>query len=238
MFSKPKNLNFEMDTADLSINHINSLYYSFFQRKDYDWWHEVLPGDVVVDIGAQIGMFSAKALDAGAKKVYMIESNRKHLKTAIKNCAEAYIGMEQDELPKLMPIDAAMGRTDLDKTIAMEYGATEDTKLMSLRELTDYYDIQHIDYLKVSANGAEFNILHEDNLDFLGQNVRFIAVRVNYNSFYGSDQRFENWRDTVLKPFIDMGRVYAQGDATLDVMFQENWKHVLPSSFMLYIKNW
>jgi FkbM family methyltransferase len=237
MFSKPKNLTFELDTADLSINHINNLYNTFFHSKDYDWWYEILPGDVCVDIGSNIGMFSAKALDAGAKRVYMIEPNRELLKVGIKNCAEAYIGMQQDELPKLIPINAAMGRTDID--LSLMYGEQDDdVKLMSLRELTDYYDIFQIDYLKVSANGAEFNILHEDNLEFLGQSVRFIAVRVNLNSFYGSDVRFEHWRDTVVKPFIDMGRVYTQDNSILNTMFVSNWKEVLPQNFMLYIKNW
>ena len=237
MFSKPKNLTYELDTADLSINHITSLSKSFFDQKDYDWWYEILPEDVCVDIGANIGMFSAKALDAGAKKVYMIEPNRKLLKSAIKNCAEDIIGIQQYELPKVIPIHAAMGRTEVDRTLA--YGEIqEDTKLMSLGELVDYYDINTIDYLKVSANGAEFNILHEDNLDFIGNSVRFIAVRVHHSAFYGSDQRFEHWRDTVVKPFIDMGRAYAQNNNVLEQMFAENWREVLPRSFMLYIKNW
>jgi FkbM family methyltransferase len=236
MFSKPNNLTFELDTADLSINHIASLSKSFFDKKDYDWWYEILPEDICVDIGANIGMFSAKALDAGAKKVFMIEPNRNLLKSAIKNCAEDIIGIQQDELPKVIPVHAAMGRTEVDLTLG--YGEIpEDTKLMSLRELVDYYDIEHIDYLKVSANGAEFNILHEDNLDYLGTSVRFIAVRVHHSAFYGSDQRFENWRDTVVKPFLDMGRVYVQNNE-IEQMFAENWRAVLPLSFMLYIKNW
>lgn len=235
MFSKPKNLSFEMDTADLSMNHIHSLYYSFFQQKDYDWWYEILPDDVVVDIGGNIGMFSAKALDAGAKRVFMVEPNKKYLKSAIKNCAEAFIGQYVHDVPKLISVHAAMGRTDSDLALA---GVDEDVKLMSLMELVDYYDINSIDYLKVSANGAEFNILHQDNLEFLGQSVRFIAARVNTHSFYGSDIRFENWRDTVVKPFMDMGRVYLQDNSLFEKMFVENWRDVLPTSFMLYIKNW
>lgn len=237
MFSNPKNLTFELDTADLSINHLSDQYNTFFKSKDYDWWYEILPGDVCVDIGANIGMFSAKALDAGAKTVYMVEPNLGLLKTGIKNCAHAYIGMTQDELPKLIPIHAGMGRTEVD--LSLSYGQVdEDTKLMSLRELIDYYDIPAIDYLKVSACGAEFNIIHEDNLNFLGQQVRFIAVRVNWNAFYGSDQRFENWRDTVIKPFIDMNRVYLQDNSLLESMFKPDWRETLPRSFMLYIKNW
>jgi len=235
MFSNPKNLTFELDTADLSINHINSLYNTFFVQKDYDWWYEILPDDVCVDIGANIGMFSAKALDAGAKRVFAVEPNRKLLKSAIKNCSETYISQMQDELPKLIPIHAAMGRTDSDLSLA---GADDGVKLLSLGEFIDYYDINHIDYLKVSANGAEFNILHEDNLNFIATQVRFTAARVNWDSFYGSDQRFVQWRDSFVKPLNDLNRLYFKDASNLDKMFDKSWKELLPRTFMLYIKNW
>ena len=123
----PKSFNFEVDTADLSINEVTNLHNIFFVSKDYDWWYEVLPDDVVVDIGASVGMFSAKALDAGAKKVYMIEPSKKLLKTAVKNVSDYIIG--NNELPRVVPINAAVGRTDID--LSNVYGNNE-VKLMSL----------------------------------------------------------------------------------------------------------
>ena len=62
---KPKSFSYELKTEGLSINDVSSLHYSMFVSKNYDWWYEVLPDDVVVDVGASIGAFSAKALDAG-----------------------------------------------------------------------------------------------------------------------------------------------------------------------------
>ncbi|MGY8864167.1 MAG: FkbM family methyltransferase [Methylophagaceae bacterium] len=229
---KPKSLNFEVDTADLSINEVTNLHNIFFVNKDYDWWYEVLPGDVVVDIGASVGMFSAKALDAGAKKVYMIEPSKKLLKTAVKNVSEYIIG--NNDLPRVVPINAAVGRTDVD--LSNVYGNNE-VKLMSLLEFCVDYDVEQIDFLKINAAGAEYNILHRDMFDFLGTKVRHIAVRCYLDAQYGSLDKFKEWRDTVLNPMIELGRVYAQEDSYIEKL-QTGQFETLPKNFMLYIKNW
>ena len=68
-----------LDTADLSMQQIAFAYNEMYFGKDYDWWTEIQPGGTVVDIGAGIGLFSKKALDAGAGKVLMIEPNKRLL---------------------------------------------------------------------------------------------------------------------------------------------------------------
>mgnify|MGYP000857960369 FL=1 len=229
----PKSFNFEVDTADLSINEVTNLHNIFFVSKDYDWWYEVLPDDVVVDIGASVGMFSAKALDAGAKKVYMIEPSKKLLKTAVKNVSDYIIG--NNGLPRVVPINAAVGRTDID--LSNVYGNNE-VKLMSLLEFCVDFDVEQIDFLKINAAGAEYNILHRDMFDFLGTKVRHIAVRCHLDAQYGSIDKFREWRDTVLNPMIALGRVYVQNDTYIEKIQSDQFAELMPKSFMLYIKNW
>ena len=229
----PKSFNFEVDTADLSINEVTNLHNIFFVSKDYDWWYEVLPDDVVVDIGASVGMFSAKALDAGAKKVYMIEPSKKLLKTAVKNVSDYIIG--NNELPRVVPINAAVGRTDID--LSNVYGNNE-VKLMSLLEFCVDFDVEQIDFLKINAAGAEYNILHRDMFDFLVTKVRHIAVRCHLDAQYGSIDKFREWRDTVLNPMIALGRVYVQNDTYIEKIQSDQFAELMPKSFMLYIRNW
>lgn len=235
----PKFLTNELDTEGLSINNVAALHYSMFARKDYDWWYEILPDDVVVDIGAGIGMFTAKALDARASKVYMIEPNRKILKTAIKNISDALIDTTE---PKVIPINAAMGRTDADLMNIFKSATIrdyeEEPKLMSLREFIDSYNIEQIDYLKVDACGAEYNILHESCMDILTEKVRHIAVRCHLNARYGSAESFVKWRDTVLKRFVEMDRVRFQDTTLKEKLFDPDWSTKVPSEFMVYIGNW
>lgn len=234
-----KSLNYEIDTAGMSMNDVSELHRQMFVAKDFDWWYEVLPDDVVVDIGAGIGMFAAKALDAGAKKVYMIEPNKRLLKTACKNVSEH---MFNQEVPRVLPIHAAMGRTDVDYTGVYESPTYKEDltnpKLMSFSELVEYYDLRTIDFLKVEANGAEFNILHHDHKDFLLTQVRHIAVRVNLSTQYAGNQKFIEWRDKLLKPARDTNKLFFQDQTLLQKIFLPDWHKHVPLTFMVYIKNW
>lgn len=236
---QPKSLNYEIDTAGLSMNSVAELHNSMFVRKDYDWWYEVLPDDIVVDIGAGVGAFSAKALDAGAKKVYMIEPNKRLLKTAIKNVADHIMDVDK---PKVVPINAAMGRTDIDLSNIYESSIYKENqsepKLMSFGELIEYYDLQTIDYLRVDASGAEFNILHHSNRDFLYTQVRFIAVKVNLSSQYGGNEKFVEWLNKFLRAGRDQNRLFFQDSTLLEKLFLPDWHKHVPISFMVYIKNW
>lgn len=236
---KQKFLTNELDTEGLSINNVASLHYSIFVRKDYDWWYEILPDDVVVDIGAGIGSFTAKALDARAEKVYMIEPNKRLLKTAIKNVSDAFINTLE---PRVIPVNAAMGRTDIDLANIFKSATIKDSdeepKLMSLRELIDTYNIERIDYLKVDACGAEYNILHESCMDILTERVRHIAVRCHLNARYGSKESFVKWRDSVLKHFIESDKVRFQDGSLQQKLFEPDWYDKVPGEFMIYIGNW
>jgi len=237
---KPKSFSYELDTEGLSINEVAELNNIHFNRKDYDWWYEVLPGDVVVDVGCGIGAFAASALDKGAEKVYMIEPNRRQLKTAVKNVSDYIIDRTQKAV---FPIHAAMGRTDIDLSNVFKSSTHIESelepRLMTFNELTDTHKIEKIDFLKIDAAGAEYNILHKEYFDYLFHNVRHIAVRCHLTSQYGGLVKFEEWRKSVLLPFMEVGKVNFQGDNWRKIVSSPVSLDAIPaSSFMIYITNW
>jgi FkbM family methyltransferase len=231
-----KSFSYEMDTDDLSINEVARLHQTFFVDKKYDWWYEVLPDDIVVDIGAGTGMFSAKALDAGAEKVYMIEPNKQLLKTAIKNVGEYFMDTES---PRVVPINAAIGKSDIDlsNVYKSKNSDDEEPKLMSLRELVDKYDLKHIDFLKIDAEGAELNFLVE-HTDYLSSHVRHSAINVHIDAQYGAYERYIEFRHKILKPFNDSNRLRFQDESLREKMLSDTPLKLLPKEFMVYITNY
>lgn len=235
---KPKALSYELDTTGLSINEVSSLHYNMFVAKNYDWWYEVLPDDIVVDIGCSIGAFSAKALDAGAAKVYMVEPNKEILKTAIRNVSDYIIDQEEQ---RVFPINAAMGRTDVDLCNIHQIKGSEpceEPRLMSLRQMTDTLNIDRIDFLKINASGAELSILDPDNIDYICKNVRHIALVIHLNAHYGTDAKFKVWREKFLKPIMEKSQVRFQNESYAEKIFAENFNEEMPHSFVVYITNW
>lgn len=237
----PKALNFELDTTGLSIHQVNSVFEQTFIRKDFDWWYEVLPGDVVVDIGAHIGLFAAASLDKGADKVYMIEPNRDLLKVAIKNVSDYII---DHTIQKVIPINAAVGKVDMDSAnifrSAIVQEKFEEPRLISLLQLCEEQQLKQIDFLKVDVSGAEYNILTADNIEFLSNNVRHIAVRCYLDGQYGGEDKFSKWRENFLLPFAKKNKVNWQNEQVGKGILSDSWKETIANNrvFMIYITNW
>jgi len=226
-------LNKKLSVEGLSLNDINTLYHEFFHRKDYEWYRDVEPDDIVVDIGANVGFFTCHALDRGASTIYAIEPAKHHLKTLLRNTSDFHI--DTGSTP-VIPIHAAIG-TSIDH-IANVFDNNPDFPLMSFRHCMTKYDISWIDYLKIDCEGGEYDIFQESNFRFLRENVGHIAVEFHVNNMYC----VEEWirvRDTMLQKF-DTNKIRflehedrekAFDDASLWLL-DEEW-----NSFMLYISN-
>ena len=188
-------LNTNMSTKGFKdLGGLAILYNEFFSRQDYRWWYEVHPGDIVVDIGGCIGMFTCLALDSGASKVFTVEPNPSLAKTILEN-ASMHIFNKKDSPVTI--INKAIGsNTSFLKNVfgnklpEYEFPNADLTKeefnsieLISFKELLEQYDIKHIDYLKIDCEGGEFNILTTENLDFIKNNVKHIAVDFHKGAF-------------------------------------------------------
>lgn len=241
MKNRQKALRQVMSTDGLVLEMAATFYHEFFRNNDYDKWYKVQPGDVVVDIGGCVGMMTAHALDCGASKVYMIEGNRKLLKTAIGNVSE-YIMNEPD--PKVYPINCIMGSSNPEGvyTTHDDTLGTDDIDHMTFKEFIKEYEIDHIDFLKVDIEGNEFDILNEDNLEYINSNVKHLAIEVHTQANEGTLERFFHFRDTFVKHFFDSPnhKVRGAGDGYFinNSMWDDDLVRELSPSrsyFMLYI---
>ena len=228
----------------MSIEGINSmadvatLYNEFFVRKDYDWWYEVQPGDIVMDIGACNGMFTCHALDLGAKKVYAIEPNQTLIKTVEKNALPHTI---DKEVSPLVLINCIVGADSSYTTNVFGEGYNEEVPILSFKEIITKHGITHIDYLKIDAEGAEYNVLCEENYEFIRDNVKHIAVEVHLDCFEDAPRLFKKFRDNFLSKFDESKIRYLMQDSKQktynDTYINSNWPIGWGSCWMIYICN-
>lgn len=191
------------------------VYDEIFHNKVYDWWRPVGPGDVVLDLGSNLGFFSALSLDRGASKIYMVEANPNIMTTSLRNVAPYLINQPD---PKVVPINAMIGEGSYPHGIMQTAEVDEDfsnIERLPLKTLCERYEIDYIDFLKVDIEGNEYDIFNEENYDFLTNNVGHISMEVHTRNNFGNGYtRFFEFRDLYLKNWRDEGLLRGMTDKT------------------------
>lgn len=126
-------------------------------------YHNVVikEGDVVVDAGAHIGMFSAFAAYMGAEKVYSFEPMRSNYK---------YLQRQALEYPQIIPVNKALDVESRDMYISIDGSSSSmylendapNKELISCYTLDEYAEnnnLDRIDFIKADIEGAECNML-------------------------------------------------------------------------------
>jgi hypothetical protein len=108
---------------------------------------------------------------------------------------------------------------------------------MSLTEFVGKYDLSHVDFMKIDAEGAELDFLI-DHLDYFSAHVRHAAINVHIDTLPVTYERFWNFRHKFIKPFHDTNRLKFMDESLREKVFSETPLRLLPKEFMIYITNY
>lgn len=174
-------------------------FYEIFVKKEYDLIRE---GDIVVDIGANIGLLSLFALGKKASKIFSIEpgeNNYHHLKENLKSFSNV-ITIQEAISNKDGYIDFfASEVSSINTTIKNDENFSNFTKepIQSYKvpcstptSLFYKYGIDKIDFLKIDCEGGEFAFFENLNDNFLRNKISRIICEVH--KFAGSQSDYEN----------------------------------------------
>ena len=236
MIMNHNTLNKNMDMGFLDMDHVANMRKEFFINKDYEWWGQVKEGDVVVDVGTCVGMFSCHALDSGASKVYMVEPNQHLLKTAISNTLPYVINAVESPV---VPCHAAIMNHDDHITHIYDGDSSGDFKRFRFKEFIKHYGIEKIDFLKIDCEGGEYDILTEENFDWIYNNVGHISVEIHRRHADSGNRDMIKFRNEFLKKYEKEGRLryqeekHRKGMWNDELILASDWWN-LPSEFMAY----
>lgn len=178
------------------------VYQEIFNERCYDYQCcYVEKGDVVIDIGANLGLFSRYAFEKGASRIYAIEAEKLNFECLNRNCVNIStnfrycVEKENDTLIDLF-VDKTVGghsifKEDVNNTKTGEY---QKVRTITLDKFIKDQNINKIDFLKVDTEGAEFNIfagISDNNL----QKIRKITFEYHHQKF--------NFDDSLLKKLIE-----------------------------------
>ena len=153
-----------------------------FAREDYG---EVQSNSVVIDIGANIGVFSLYAAYNGARAVYAYEPNTEFYECLLRNISEN--NLEDVIIPYKLAVSGVDGDTvkfpvkpSLWNAIITD-DSSEDFELVkttTLEKILSTNSVSVVDLLKLDCEGAEYDILFTSN-DAVLEKIR--AIRLEYH---------------------------------------------------------
>lgn len=191
--------------SENGIDDMNYMYFENFQMfgifdcigSDYERYGCIIEkGDVVVDIGANVGMFSRRALEKGASRVISFEPMSITYSCLSENvgkeaeCHQIAISEKASSIELIIPDNITkLGSGSTENNLKNRTKARIETcKSLSMKDLWDLKIIpDKIDFLKIDCEGGEAHIipfLDEQRLE----NIKKISMEY-HESLLGSGYR-------------------------------------------------
>lgn len=137
---------------------------------------DVKEGDIVVDCGASIGIFSLLAASKKAKKIVSFEANENAYKYLVENCKK---------IKKITPVNAFVNHRE----IKIE-GDQIPNKIVDLGSILEEYKLKKIDFLKIDIEGFEFAFILNEKEENI-KKVKQFAIETHSCGFF-SDRAQES----------------------------------------------
>jgi FkbM family methyltransferase len=225
------------DWSELSYNDVITILREIGNEDVYGYWRNVKEGDVVVDVGSCIGPFVCTTLEKQPSSVYCIEPSKK-LITSLKNNVEKF---NTKSTPVHYINKAIVGQYDDVNAFAKE----ESIETTTFMEMVKENNIDRINFLKIDCEGGEYSIFADDSIEFLLDNVEYIAMEVHLNYDRSYRERFKQFRDKYLVRFEDY-KVVSCTTQKIDwgknvdlkpMIFDDAFIDTYDCEFMIYIWN-
>ncbi len=152
-----------------------------FVREDYG---KIPPGSAVIDIGANIGIFSLYAASRNATQVFAYEPNSESYQYLVKNINANRL--QETIIPQQLAVTSKDGetvkfpiKTSMYNAIITDESKTDYELVETVSLATVLNRAEKIGLLKLDCEGAEYDILFNSDLTAL---ARVETVRMEYHS--------------------------------------------------------
>ena len=204
-------------TKPIKVNEIIyiDLYWEVFIDKSYEKYHKIKPGDIVLDIGANIGMFTIKAaISTGEKgEIIAIEPEPNNVKM-LKENSRSFKNI------KIIPYAVGNTSGQIELTIGIHTGghyiepdtdkrANQKTITVRIDKLDNIFKklkLDNIDFVKIDVEGWELETL-KGSVDSLGK-IKFLSIA----SYHTKDEQIQITNFLESRNFnviSDQGKTYA-----------------------------
>jgi len=187
--SKKQNIN--CNKEDGAYNTVAEIFFNKTYERDYV---KVEVGDLVVDVGANLGLFSLYAQSFHPQKIYAFEpikSTYNYLTTNLKdytNVTTINKAISDTNGETHINVESASGQSTLVNNQNITHSnpiSIELIETITFNNFISKYNISYIDFLKVDCEGGELDLFLTIDKKFLKNNIKKIALE--YHTSYIKD---------------------------------------------------
>lgn len=187
-----------MDIENFDWGTSNDWYKSYignevFNEKIYEKFFSVEENDIVLDVGASIGIFTYSILHKNPYHVYCFEPSTEQFMTLVRNTTKGFVTC----------INKGISDIDGSKILNDVYGSENrpsEVYTMRFKTFIDKFNIKKIDFLKTDCEGGEYEIFSNENIWWIKENTKKITGEWHLESIEQKEQ-FRQFRDIYLKLF-------------------------------------
>lgn len=199
-----------------------------FEKKIYEKFFTVDEADIVVDVGASIGIFAYSILDKNPFHVFCFEPSPEQFITLNKNTLSNFVTC----------INKGISDVDGLKILNEVYGHNnQQLEVYTLRFDTfiEKYNINKIDFLKTDCEGGEYDIFNNSNIFWIKKNVKKIVGEWHLST-PELKEKFRIFRDTYLRLFPNIEIYSVDGCDIKWELWDENFINYY-NEIIIYINN-
>ena len=223
--------------GELDSNSIQMISNEIFDKNIYEKYVKVKEGDVVMDVGSNVGAFTVSILNKNPLKAYCIEPSNTLMDV-----------IKQNTQNKCVYINKAISDKTSTETIKegvhIYYNEGDEYETITFKELIDENQIDKIDFLKIDCEGGEYDVFTEKNKEWILSNVKHIAGELHLWGTIDSVNKFKTFRDTYLSDHKNyyILNAHTEEDITnkiFDNEFIQNYSdtNTRSAQFLLYMTN-
>lgn len=180
---------------------VTEIFYDKVYERDFV---KVCLNDVVVDIGANYGVFSLYTVNFKPSKIYALEPIKKTFK-CLKNNLEKYNvicvnkAISDKSGYEVFKVTTVNGNNFSEKNSdgfhPSETTGDELVETISINDFISDYELDRIDFLKVDCEGGELDLFTTIDVDFLKNKIHKIAIEYHSNKI----------KETILSKLVECG---------------------------------
>lgn len=206
----------DLDMGDNVETFKQFVYNEIVNDRLYEKFKEVKDGDVVLDIGANVGVFPYSLKNRKPKRVICIEPSTSLITTLKKNVLK--LPFPSDFFNYAIGSNNAIKATD---EFTWVYGKPQSTfRTVTFKDMLLDANIDYIDFMKIDCEGGEYDIFNEENYEFLTTKVGYIAGEWHLGGLENGVEKFIQFKNRYLmgKSNFKVFEPYVWKDVTNEIL--------------------